>query len=94
MNFMYVGNTVMLTAEFKDEQGNYYAPTNRLVKIFNNRLGVIEEGEPEIEDVGKYYYYYTLTEDDYMFEFSGIDAEGYPVAKPGRLQTTKLFIKG
>ena len=81
----------MLTAEFQDDAGNYYSPTDLKLKVFDVNLNVIEEGDPAAIALGRYYYYYTATEDDYMFEFSGIDPEGYPVAERFRLQTTKLF---
>ncbi len=76
---MIVGNTVRLRAEFKDFAGNRYNPNDVTVRVLScNMETIFESTSPSSDETGVYYIDYTLTEDDYAFEFSGV-IDSFPV---------------
>jgi len=76
---MIVGNSVRLKAEFKDFDGTNYDPDDVTVKIYSGAMSVIHTSTSPVHDgLGIFYLDYTLTEDDYAFEFSG-EIAGFPI---------------
>lgn len=76
---MIAGNTVRLRAEFRDYDGMNYDPNDVTVRVYSCSMEVIhEDTNPENPEVGVYFLDYTLTDDDYAFEFSGV-IDGFPV---------------
>ena len=69
---MIIGNTVRLRAEFKDLDDNYYDPDDVVVTVYNCSMTAIATTDATRDSTGQYYHDYTLTADDYAFEFSGV----------------------
>ncbi len=69
---MIANDTVRLIVEFKDFNGNTIVPENVSLKIYDTKQNLIETVTDNIvHDSTKYYYDYTATDSDFIFEFSG-----------------------
>ncbi|NPV90097.1 MAG: hypothetical protein HPY50_04885 [Firmicutes bacterium] len=71
----FTGDTVRLTAEFKDWNGELADPEVVTVKIYENQRNVIHTGTAIKSDIGKYYYDYELPTSgagDLVYEFGGV----------------------
>jgi hypothetical protein len=87
---MLVGNTVRLHAEFKNLEGALYDPSNVKIKVYDVNMKILLEKTAKKEGVGKYYYDYTLTAADYIYEFSGIiPATTFPVLARASLSASQ-----
>jgi hypothetical protein len=86
------GDTVRLTAEFKNWSGSFASPSNVTVKIYDASRTIIHTGTAVQSEVGKFYYDYTLPDTrggELTFEFAGI-LEGSPIL--GRAKIDRRFI--
>lgn len=69
---MIANDTIRLVVEFKDFNGRTINPDNVTLKIYDKKKNLIEEITENIKHDGiKYYYDYTATDSDFIFEFSG-----------------------
>lgn len=69
---MIANDTIRLVVEFKDFNGRTINPDNVTLKIYDKKKNLIEEITENIKQDGtKYYYDYTTTDSDFIFEFSG-----------------------
>lgn len=69
---MIANDTVRLVVEFKDFKGNTIFPNDVKLKIYDTQHKLIETiTEGIIKQNNQYYYDYTATDSDFIFEFSG-----------------------
>lgn len=69
---MIANDTVRLIVEFKDFNGNTIVPENVSLKIYDTKQVLIETITDGITQLNNQYYYdYTATDSDFIFEFSG-----------------------
>jgi len=65
-------DTVRLVVEFKDFDGRTIAPDNITLKIYDTKQTLIQTITDGISQLNSQYYYdYTATDSDFIFEFSG-----------------------
>jgi len=74
---MLQGDTVMLKVHFKDFKGNSIDPTEITLTTYDNQENQIESftlDDTNKENVGVYFYEYTLPDDkqEVIFEFRGL----------------------
>lgn len=70
---MIKNDTARLNVQFRDVNGNAITPENVVLKIYDKQENLTETITEGIVDLsqGNYFYDYTATDSDFIFEFSG-----------------------
>ncbi|MDJ0331729.1 hypothetical protein [Planococcus sp. S3-L1] len=76
---MIKNDTARLNVQFRDVNGNAITPDNVVLKIYDKQENLIETITEGIIDLsqGNYFYDYTATNSDFIFEY-----HGYHFSKP------------
>ncbi len=90
MNSYQSGNTIKITATFKDEGGNIFDPAFiPSLKLYSGDYSLIDTFTPVKESEGIYHYFLTLPEDThpemYIYEWKTL-VDGKPVLKRQQLK--------
>lgn len=87
------GNTIRLTAQFHDWDGNPIDPSIIKIKFYDRQFNLLEEhslGSTNREDVGEYYYDYVSESLDIIIYEWYSEIDGLPSLKRDRLTVVQI----